>query len=532
MHLSDDVGEAGGQKGWAEITVRVAGFHDLVFDRAEACANQFFVGTLTFDAEVTPDILSHLHVEAVYLDETGAVVEEPISIEEVNLAGDTEKATLYFTEFFGGGPRLIRVRCGAGEIERPFTKVGIVYGELVDDDDPNRMITTEGPFEMTTFLGDNDGDGGSDPAHVTLTIETEPLGREDEFLFAFKPVNGVMPPDGAFQPAPVHVTFAELGEFEITLKCANDDRIGAGVFEFGGGPIITVADLATLTVSDAAEPASFIVARRGQPLPAPLEVLPGSRLALEVLTDAPGHEQDVQFEVVPAGSANPASGFFPANGRTLVTIGFDPLYVIVVYHDKNANGALDGNDPFIVAAVLTSAPPIDHLRVYLDGDEVLPIDEPANGHVGDTLVVTGWGAWSGLDGEPFTGDDVIMDQVPITAAEMNTVLADSPNPGGGPPVLSATTSASTRAFSQRSPAAQGGGGAAGQNAGGGTSNAAGQGAGGVGGGGSNAGGQGAGRSGAGGSNAGGQGVGGSGAGSGAGGGGAGSAAGQNAGGSN
>ncbi|MBI4569859.1 MAG: hypothetical protein HY719_15815, partial [Planctomycetes bacterium] len=257
VHLSGDVGEAGGQKGWAEVTVRVAGFRDLVFDLPDACANQYFWGTLTFDADVSPDIVSHLDLEAVYLNEAGAEVEEPISVEATEQTGNTVKAKLYFTEFFGGGPRLIRVKCGAGEIERPFTKVGITHGELVDDDDPNRMITTEGPFEMTTFLGEGDPDRvDDDRARVTLTIETEPWGRESEFLFAFKPINGVMPPLGAFQPAPVQVTFAESGEFEITLKCAREDRIGAGVFEFGGGPIITVVDLVALTVTDTAPPAS------------------------------------------------------------------------------------------------------------------------------------------------------------------------------------------------------------------------------------------------------------------------------------
>ncbi|MBI4569935.1 MAG: hypothetical protein HY719_16200, partial [Planctomycetes bacterium] len=311
---------------------------------------------------------------------------------------------------------------------------------------------------LFTFLGANN------EARLALLITTEPAGHETEFEFGFKPTDGVMPPVGDFQPGGAEVTFSEPGDFEIAARCKDD----VAPLTFGYGPHVHIVDLLGVEATDGADPSNFVDFPRRDPTDEALVVAPGSLIRLDTLTDETGHEQDVWFEVSPAETATPSSGVFPAGGGPVfVTVGFDPVYTIRVYHDKDGSWTFSENDPFIEVNVVTPVA-IDHLRIFINSLEVLPVDEPANGHVGEQFVVTGWGVWSGLDGEPFTGDDVIMDEVPITAAELNTVLADSPNPGGGPPVLTlSAASASIRARSQRSAAGQGGGGSAGgSNAGG------------------------------------------------------------------
>ncbi|MBI4569230.1 MAG: hypothetical protein HY719_12615, partial [Planctomycetes bacterium] len=110
-----------------------------------------------------------------------------------------------------------------------------------------------------------------------------------------------------------------------------------------------------------------------------LVVAPGSLVALNTLTDEEGHEEDVQFEVTPGETVDPAAGYFSSDGEAYVTVGFDPVYTIRVYHDKDGNGVWGGNDPFVDATVVTPVA-IDHLRIFIDAVEWAP-GEIANGEI-------------------------------------------------------------------------------------------------------------------------------------------------------
>ncbi|MBI4569498.1 MAG: hypothetical protein HY719_13975, partial [Planctomycetes bacterium] len=335
----------------ATVRVRVPDLKNVTVDKPEVCPGELFTATLEFDVDVTEELLSHVSVDRDALQGDG--IDSPSH----RIGGHFAYIDLRLDGFIGGGPRVLRFRCGTDAAETTFIKVGVATAVLQDLDNPsNTADVTAGQFALTTFLGANN------LARVSLQITTEPAGREAEFQFGFKPINGVMPPVGDFKPGGAEVRFSEAGDFEIAAKCKED----LAPLAFGFGPHVHIVDLLGVKATDDAHPLNFVDFPRRDPTNQVLVVAPGSVVALNTLTDETGHEQDVQFEVSPGATANPASGFFPAGGRTFVAVGFDPVYTIRVYHDKDGNGVWGGNDPFVDATVWTVPPAIP---IQVTGDD-------------------------------------------------------------------------------------------------------------------------------------------------------------------
>ncbi|MBI4567624.1 MAG: hypothetical protein HY719_04420 [Planctomycetes bacterium] len=395
---------------YAEAVFRVPAMLGVELSREELCPGELFEARITFDAPLVEDILSHIGIDRVLLGEDVDIVTRAVQ-------GTTVTMGLRLLGVVGGGPRTLRFTCGAASVQTEFTKEGFASAVLRDLDDAGNVADVlAGQFSITTFLA------ARGPAWVKLDVTTEPAGKEGDFLFAFKPTNGVMPPDGAFQPAGVNVSFSEAGSFEIAAKCVRDEQ----PFMFGEGPRVNIVDLVSLTLRDLSTGREEVIAR-GTP-PRMLLATPGAAVEARVATNPAGHEADVSFAILDAGGAVLDQGSFPAGGVLAGTAPASPVFVLA-FADKDSNETLTVNVDPAVGGSFSPVCVFDYLRLYLDGEEYHADTGRANGREGEMVVVTGRGFWFGPDEGYRSNDDVDCGSVALTAVEIETDLLHEP--GGG-----------------------------------------------------------------------------------------------------
>ncbi|MBI4570024.1 MAG: hypothetical protein HY719_16645 [Planctomycetes bacterium] len=396
----------------------------MALSRDEVCPGERFTATVTFDQPVKGDIMSRLVIDRDLLG-------EKVDMLSSYVAGETVVFDMKMTSWFGGGPRTLRFTCGTSSAQREFMKVGFASAVLRDSHDAGNVADVlAGQFSITTFLG------GWGSAWVKLDVTTEPAGHEENFLFAFKPTNGVMPPDGAFQPAGVNVSFSEAGSFEIAAKCVRDET----PFMFGEGPRVNIVDLVSLTLRDLSTGREEVITR-GTPSRM-LVVTPGTLVEARVATNPAGHEAEVSFALIEPGETYMVThildrGSFLAGGVRPFVAPFSPV-LLLAFFDKDANQAFTGGggavadvDP-AVGGAFSPARRFDVLEVYLDGEKYR--GDRGRHKVwrgGRQVVATGRAIWlgpnGGYSGNGFDIDDVDCGPVALSAMESEFCVVHEPD---------------------------------------------------------------------------------------------------------